>query len=222
MFLKSTQMKNYIPLISLTLLLMIPVYAFQSCTPKEELKLDFPQLIMYTPTADIEGFAMKFGWTSLPNSNYIVQISYDNFVSNIDTLVMNKDTTEASLTGLNSNTTLYARIKAVSKDGSVKFADFSYSNIFLLENVFTNQTANIINTGDITAATVKLSWLSNRHVTSIIKTCGSVSDTTQLTTGDLSAKYKTYTGLLANTNYTFKIMKNKVLRGTVTASTKAN
>ena len=215
-------MKNTIPLIRLTLLLMIPVFAFQSCTQKEEVKLDFPQLIMYTPTADMEGFSMKFGWTTLPNANYIVQISYDNFVSNIDTLVMNKDTTVASVTGLNSNTTLYARIKGVSKDGSVKFVDFSYSNIFLLENVFTNHTANIINTGDITATTVKLSWLANRHVTSIIKTCGTVSDTTQLTSGDLSAKFKTYTGLLANTSYSFKIMKNKVLRGTVTATTKAN
>lgn len=201
---------------------MLPVFAFQSCTQKEEVKLDAPQLIMYTPTADMEGFAMKFGWTTLPNANYIVQISYDNFVSDIDTLVMNKDTTVASVTGLNSNTMLYARIKAVSKDGSANYADFSYSDIFLLENVFTNHTANVINTGDITAATVKLSWLANRHVTSIIKTTGSVSDTTELTAGDLSAKYKIYTGLLAKTNYTFKIMKNKVLRGTVSATTSIN
>ncbi|MEI8273825.1 MAG: fibronectin type III domain-containing protein [Paludibacter sp.] len=215
-------MKNTIPLISLTFLLMLTVFAFQSCKEKEELKLDSPQLIMYTPTADMEGFSMKFGWTTLPNANYIVQISYDNFVSDINTLVMNKDTTVASVTGLNSNTTLYARIKGVSKDGSANYADFSYSNIFLLENIFTNQTANIINTGDITATTVKLSWLANRHVTSIIKTTGSVSDTTQLTTGDLSAKYKTYSGLLAKTNYTFKIMKNKVLRGTVSATTSIN
>ena len=165
---------------------------------------------------------MKFVWTTLPNATYIVQISYDNFVSNIDTLVMNKDTATVSVTGLNSNTTLYARIKGVSKEGSVKYADFKTSNIFLLENVFSNQTANIVNTGDITATTIKLSWLASRHVTSIIKTCGVVSDTTQLSTADLTAKTKTFTALLANTNYSFKIMKNNIVRGTVTASTKAN
>ncbi|MEI8274287.1 MAG: fibronectin type III domain-containing protein [Paludibacter sp.] len=215
-------MKNNIQLYSLSLLLLLSVFAFQSCTQKEEVKLDSPQLIMYTPTADMEGFSMKFVWTTLPNANYIVQISSDNFVSNIDTLLMNKDTTSVSVTGLNSNTTLYARIKAVSKDGRVKYADFKTSTIFLFENVFSNQTANIVNTGDITATSIKLSWLASRHVTSIIKTSGSVSDTTMLKAGDLTAQNKTFTGLLANTNYTFKIMKNKILRGTVTATTKAN
>ena len=215
-------MKNNILIYHLSFLLLLFVFTFQSCTQKEEVKLDSPQLIMYTPTTDIEGLSMKFVWTTLPNATYIVQISYDNFVSNIDTLVMNKDTATVSVTGLNSNTTLYARIKGVSKEGSVKYADFETSNIFLLENVFSNQTANIVNTGDITATTIKLSWLASRHVTSIIKTCGVVSDTTQLSTADLTAKTKTFTALLANTNYSFKIMKNNIVRGTVTASTKAN
>ena len=177
---------------------------------------------MYTPTSAIEGLSMKFGWTTVPNANYIVQISSDNFANNIDTLVNNRDTTTISVTGLNSNTTLYARIKAVSKDGSAKYADFKTSTLFLLENIFSNQTSNIINTSDITATTIKLVWLADRHVTSIIKTTDSVSDTTKLSVGDLSAKTKTFTALLANTNYTFKIMKNNVLRGTVTATTKAN
>lgn len=215
-------MKNTILSNHLFFLSILSVFAFQSCTQKEEVKLDSPQLIMYTPTSAIEGLSMKFVWSTLPNSTYIVQISNDNFVSNIDTLVNNKDTTTISVTGLNSNTTLYARIKAVSKDGSAKYADFKTSTLFLLENVFSNQTSNIVNTADITATTIKLAWLADRHVTSIIKTTGSVSDTTKLSVGDLSAKTKTFTALLANTNYTFKIMKNNVLRGTVTATTKAN
>ncbi|MEI6753265.1 MAG: hypothetical protein WCK78_08845 [Paludibacter sp.] len=215
-------MKNAVLIYHLSFLLIISVFAFQSCTQKEEVKLDSPQLIMYTPTSAIEGLSMKFGWTTVLNANYIVQISTDNFVNNIDTLVNNRDTTTISVTGLNSNTTLYARIKAVSKDGSAKYADFKTSTLFLLENIFSNQTSNIINTSDITATTIKLVWLADRHVTSIIKTTGSVSDTTKLSVGDLSAKTKTFTALLANTNYTFKIMKNNVLRGTVTATTKAN
>ena len=214
-------MKNTIQFYYLSLLLMLPIFTFQSCTQKEEVKLGFPQLIMYTPTSDIEGLSMQFVWTKFPNSNYIVQTSYDNFASNIDTLLMNKDTATVSVEGLKSNTMLYARIKAVSKDGSVNYADFRTSTLFLWENVFSNQTANIINTGDVTATTIKLSWLANRHVTSIIKTTGAVSDTTQLTAGDISAKNKTYTALLANTNYSFKIMKNNILRGSVTATTKA-
>ena len=215
-------MKNAVLIYHLSFLLIISVFAFQSCTQKEEVKLDSPQLIMYTPTSAIEGLSMKFGWTTVPNANYIVQISTDNFVNNIDTLVNNRDTTTISVTGLNSNTTLYARIKAVRKDGSAKYADFKTSTLFLLENIFSNQTSNIINTSDITATTIKLVWLADRHVTSIIKTTGNVSDTTKLSVGDLSAKTKTFTALLANTNYTFKIMKNNVLRGTVTATTKAN
>ena len=215
-------MKNAIFIYHLSFLLILSVFAFQSCTQKEEVKLDSPQLIMYTPTSAIEGLSMKFGWTTVPNANYIVQISTDNFVSNIDTLVNNRDTTIMSVTGLNSNTTLYARIKAVSKDGTARYADFKTSTLFLLENVFSNQTSNIVNTSDITATTIRVAWLADKHVTSIIKTTGSVSDTTSLTASDLSAKNKTFTSLLANTSYTFKVMKNNILRGTVTATTKAN
>ena len=201
---------------------MLPIFTFQSCKEKEELKLYYPQLVMYTPTSDKEGLSMQFVWTKFPNSNYIVQTSYDNFASNIDTLLMNKDTATVSVKGLKSNTKLYARIKAVSKDGSVNYADFRTSSLFLVENIFSNQTANVVTITDITSKSVKLAWQADRNVTSIIKTTGTVSDTTQLTSGDLSAKFKTYTGLVANTSYTFKIMKNKVLRGTVTATTKAN
>jgi len=215
-------MKINIQFNNLTLFLMFTLFAFQSCTQKDEVKLESPQLIMYTPTSDIEGLSMKFVWSTLPAANYIVQISNDNFISNIDSLVKNKDTTTVSVTGLNSNTKLYARIKAVSKDGSVNYADFRTSSLFLVENVFSNHTANIVSTTDITATTIKLAWQADRHVTSIIKTSGSVSDTTQLTTADLSAKNKTFTALLANTSYTFKMMKNKTLRGTVTATTKIN
>ena len=215
-------MKNAIFIYHLSFLLILSVLAFQSCTQKEEINLDSPQLIMYTPTSAIEGLSMKLGWTTVPNANYIVQISTDNFVSNIDTLVNNRDTTTMSVTGLNSNTTLYARIKAVSKDGNAKYADFKTSTLFLFENVFSNQTSNIVNTSDITATTIRVAWLADKHVTSIIKTSESVSDTTSLTASDLSAKNKTFTSLLANTNYTFKVMKNNILRGTVTATTKAN
>ena len=176
---------------------------------------------MYTPTSDIEGLSMKFVWSTLPNAKYIVQISTDNFVDNIDTLVHNKDTATVTLTGLNSNTMLYARIKAVSKDGSATYADFRTSSLFLVENIFSNQTANIVTAADITSKSIKLAWQADRHVTSIIKTTGSVSDTIKLTTAELTAKIKTDTTLLANTSYTFKIMKNKTLRGTVTATTKA-
>ena len=203
---------------------MLPIFTFQSCTQKEDVKLniDYPQLVMYTPTSAIEGLSMKFVWSTLPNAKYTVQISYDNFVNSIDTLVFNKDTTTVSVIGLNSNTMIYARIKAVSKDGTATYADFRTSSLFLVENIFSNQTANIVTAADITSKSIKLSWQADRHVTSIIKTTGGVSDTTQLTTADLTAKNKTDTTLLANTNYTFKIMKNNILRGTVTATTKAN
>lgn len=203
---------------------MLPIFTFQSCTQKEDVKLniDYPQLVMYTPTSDKEGLSMQFVWTKLPTANYIVQLSYDNFASNIDTLLMNKDTATVSVKGLKGNTMLYARIKAVSKDGSVNYADFRTSSLFLVENIFSNQTANVVTATDITSKSVKLAWQADRHVTSIIKTTGSVNDTIQLTTANLTAKYyKTDTTLLANTNYTFKIMKNNILRGTVTATTKA-
>ncbi len=206
----------------MSFLLMLIVFTSQSCKEKEEIKLEAPQLIMYTPTSAIDGISMKFVWSTLPNSNYIVQISYDNFVNSIETLVMSKDTTTVSVTGLNSNTMLYARIKAVSKNGSATYADFRTSSLFLLENIFSNQTANVVNAIDITSKSIKLAWQADRHVTSIIKTTGSVSDTIKLTPTDLTAKNKIDTTLLANTNYTFKIMKNNILRGTVTATTKAN
>ena len=216
-------MKNNILLYHVSFLLLLFVFTFQSCTQKEEVKLDAPQLIMYTPTSDIEGLSMKFAWSTLPKANYALQISTDNFVNDIDTLVMKEDITTISVKGLNSNTMLYARIKAVSKDGTANYADFRTSSLFLVENVFTNQTANVVIAADITSKSIKLFWQADRHVTSIIKTTGSVSDTTQLTTANLTAKYyKTDTTLLANTNYTFKIMKNNILRGTVTATTKAN
>ena len=217
-------MKNNNQSFSLSFLFILIIFAFQSCTQKEEvkLKIDYPQLIMYTPTSAIEGLSIKFVWSTLPNANYIVQISNDNFVNNIDTLIRNKDTTTISVTGLNSNMMLYARIKAVSKDGSVNYADFRTSSLFLTENVFSNHTLNIVNAADVTKSTVKLSWQTDRHVTSIIKTTGNVSDTTQLTSTDLTSKTKTYSDLQANTNYTFKITKNKIVRGTVTAITKTN
>ncbi|MFZ4412468.1 MAG: hypothetical protein ACOYOV_05230 [Bacteroidales bacterium] len=216
-------MKNIIQFNSLSFLLLFTVFAFQSCTQKADVKLniDYPQLVMYTPTSDKEGLSMKFVWSTFPNSNYTVQISTDNFVNNIDTLLMNKDTTTVSVNGLNSNTMIYARIKAMSKDGSATYADFRTSSLFLVENIFSNQTANIVTAADITTKSVKLAWQADRQVTSIIKTTGSVSDTIKLTAAELTAKIKTDTTLLANTNYTFKIMKNKILRGTVTATTKA-
>ncbi len=215
-------MKNSIQFYSFFFLFILTVFAFQSCKEKVEILFESPQLIMYTPTSDIDGVSMKFVWSTVPNANYIFQISTDNYVTDIDTLVFDKDITTASVTGLTSNILLYARIKAVSKDGSVKYADFRNSTLFLSENVFSNSTSNIVNATDITATSIKLAWLSDRHVTSIIKTTGNTSDTTQLTAGDLSAKNKTFTSLLAKTKYSFKILKNKTLRGTVTATTKAN
>jgi len=218
---KNKKMKN-INLFVRTSILVVATFIIlflPSCKQDEVLKLDAPQLIMYTPTSDLDGLSMKFVWNALPNATYTLQTSSDNFVNNIDTLVLNKDTTTCSVSGLMSNTMLYARIKATSKDGSVKYADFRNSTIFLYENIFLNQTADVLSTSYVTQTTVKLSWTANRNVTSIIKISGAVSDTTQLQPATIAAKTITFSGLLKNSDYTFKIYNKNVLRGVVAART---
>lgn len=202
--------------------LLFIILVVQSCAKKEDVKLDSPQLIMYTPIADVEGLSMKLVWTTLPDAKYIVEVSYDNFSNVIDTLVFNKDTSSVTVSDLSSNVFLYARIKALSKDGSTQYADYKNSSIFLQENVFTNHISGVVNSSDISSNSIKLVWQSNRHVTSIIKICGDVNDTIQLSNSELLAQNKTFNGLLANTKYKFKIMKNQIVRGIVSASTKSN
>jgi len=210
---------NFLVRTSVFLAVSVIILFLPSCKQDEVLKLDAPQLIMYTPTSDLDGLSMKFVWNALPNATYTLQTSSDNFVNNIDTLILNKDTTACSVSGLMSNTMLYARIKATSKDGSVKYADFRNSTLFLYENIFLNQTADVLSTSKVTKTTVILSWAASRNVTSIVKISGGISDTTQLQPATIAAKTITFSGLSINSDYTFKIYNKNVLRGVVAART---
>jgi hypothetical protein len=210
---------NFLLRLSISLFLSISLLFMSSCKKDEVQNLDGPQIIMYTPTSDLDGLSMKFAWNALPNANYIFEISSDNFVNNIDTLVFNKDTTSASISGLTSNTMLYARIKAISKDDVSKFADFRNSTLFLYENVFLNQTNDVLSVSSVTKTTVKLSWAASKNVTSIVKIKAGVSDTTLLQPADLAAKTITFSGLSIDSDYSFKIYNRNVLRGVVAART---
>lgn len=197
------------------ILLSITIIAFllPSCDDEDEPVKTPDQL--FQPAMfrqSVSSNTVKFTWVPIGHAKYSLDVSLtQDFSSGVVGFVIEKSE-EFVVENLLSNTAYWARIKCVSTDGSLK--DSQYNTL-----TFTTQQENIIyapKTGDVGIDYVKLSWDSVRVVTNITVTKGTDAAVNYvLTAAEKEHGKKEFSGLLANTKYTFKIYNgDSWLRGT--------
>lgn len=182
---------------------------FSSC--KEEPVLDnLPRILRPVNfNATTAGVNVTISWASVDSAlTYTLQVSQDSTFATLDV-----DTT---LTGLSyasemaGATTFYARIRANASD-SLKNSKFNETLRFATpkENLFGGYTIKMT-----ALHTIDVKWLPNAKVTSLVLTDATNAITTiALSAADIAAGEKIVADL-PNSNYSVKIYKNTILRGT--------
>lgn len=201
-------------------------------TPANEKQLVRPSMFKCSVSANIASFT----WNPVGYANYELQLCLsDNFESGVMTILVPNEMPEKvpeemkndenaggrtrgwKVGNLPSNTRFYARIRSISINGSLEPSGYSPTINF------TTQQENIIYappTGDVGIDYIKLSWDSVRVVTNITVTKGTDAPVDYvLTGGEIEHGRKEFSGLLANTEYTFRIYADDWLRGTRTIKT---
>jgi hypothetical protein len=189
-----------------------------SCT-KDAATKDTPDQL-FRPVGfkpEINGNAVKFSWVPILGASYSLELSRDSFAFVQDLKVIPLDSLyEYTVVDLLSATRYSARIKAVSKDKSIK--DSEYRQILFvtgIENIFFTPS-----TTDITANQVLLKWDNLKQVTQIVVSATGLLDiVVPLSASDLTDGKKLIGGLKNNTSYTFKIYNGTILRGTMDIKT---
>lgn len=169
-------------------------------------------------TASISENKVGLSWVPISGATYLLEISRDSLL--FETELVSYPLGKVAYLGIEdlwSNTRYSARIKSVSADLNV--ADSEYQEI-----TFVTQTENIfyiVDDQNIGTDWVLLHWLESKNVSHMTI---STEDTPEVTL-DISEEEKTIgekriIGLKPNTEYTFRIYLNEMLRGTTSVVTK--
>ena len=160
-------------------------------------------------------------WTPIANASYLLELSKDSLQFSKDLVVVPLDgITYYTFTDLWSKTRYSARIKAVSKDPTLKDSKFlTYTFKTGTENIFYN-----IADADITTDQVILKWTIGKKVSKIVYYVDGATDssgnvTITLTTDEIAVGTKTIGNLVSGTTYDFEIYFDDMLRGTTYATT---
>lgn len=200
------------------LMLFLSVLMITSCGKETTIKDTPDQLFRPVISAGISNNTVAFSWVPIANATYSLEISRDSFKYVNDVQSFKIDGAKSYyMENLWSQTRYSARIKAVSKDGSVK--DSGYEEITFVtgtENIFYTVSSN-----DISTNSVLLKWDKSKNVSMVTVLKGSVIDNSiTLSPADISAGQRLIEGLTGNTSYVFKIYFGGMLRGTLTVKTK--
>lgn len=202
----------------LILTLFLPVFLIlceeENITDNTPDRLFRPALL----TAGVDGNKVRLTWVPIANASYSLEISRDSLLFSTDLQSIPLDgVDEYTVEDLWSDTIYSARIKALSKIGTIK--DSEYEQITFrtgIENIFFAVAAD-----DIRSNQVLLKWNKIKSVTRIVISTDSATDLiVPLSSSDSDAGQKTIEGLSAGTKYTFKIYLGDMLRGTISVSTK--
>ncbi len=203
-------------------ILLLMSQVLYSCKPDEVIvtppdRLFAPALFGGLVIANTIGF----NWTPIANASYQLELSKDSLLFTTDLVVIPLDgITYYTFSDLWSKTRYSARIKAVSKDPTLKDSKFlTYTFKTGVENIFYN-----IADADIATDQVVLKWTIGKKVSKIVYYIDGAEDATQnvtinLTDSEIAAGTKTIVNLISTTTYDFEIYYGDMLRGTTYATT---
>ncbi|MEI8272556.1 MAG: fibronectin type III domain-containing protein [Paludibacter sp.] len=162
-----------------------------------------------------------FNWTPIANASYQLELSKDSLLFTKELVVIPLDgITYYSFSDLWSKTRYSARIKAVSKDPTLKDSKYlTYTFKTGTENIFYN-----ITDADISSDQVVLKWTIGKKVSKIVYYIDGATDAAQnvtiiLTDAEIATGTKTIRNLVTGTTYDFEIYYGDMLRGTTYATT---
>lgn len=169
-------------------------------------------------TATPNGATVAFNWVPINGATYQLEVSSDSLRFNTELQVIPLgEVTRYTLGDLWSNRRYSARIRAVSKNPSIKDSD--YQTVTFLtgtENIFYG-----IQTPGLTENSVQLRWEPNKVVTEIrVFTAEGQERTVVLTNSEKESGSATVGGLKPATAYIFRIYNGEKVRGLVEAVTR--
>jgi hypothetical protein len=167
--------------------------------------------------ASVGGNTVGFSWVPMAGASYSIEYSRDSLLFTKELKVIPLDGIAIYSVGdLYSATRYSARVKAVSKDKSVKDSEYkSITFITGIENIFYS-----VASADIGKNQILIKWNSAKSVSQLVVSTTGVADVTiPLTASDQSTGQKLSANLTNNTTYTFKIFNGDMLRGTITVKT---
>ncbi|MEA4937041.1 MAG: hypothetical protein VB102_10425 [Paludibacter sp.] len=171
-------------------------------------------------TANVNGVAVKLSWVPIAKASYYLELSRDSFQYENDLQVFSLDgVAEYQVDDLWSSSRYSVRIKAISKDSTIKDSEYKQIQFMTgVENIF-----YAINSANVSVSSVWLEWNNAKSVNRIVISTKDTPDReVQLSITNISEGKKLIDGLSANKAYTFKIYKGEMLRGTVSVMTKAS
>ena len=184
-----------------------------SCRPEEVINNTSDRL--FAP-AMLSGLVIEntinLSWVPIANASYSLELSKDSLLFSNELMVVPLDgKTYYSFSDLWSNTRYSARIKAISKDSTIK-------NSIYNEITFKTKTENIfyqIADADITTSSVLLKWVKGKTVDKILvyPDGDTIKTTITLTSDDIASGTKLITGLVSGKTFNFEIYWGKMQRG---------
>lgn len=204
---------------SLLLMFFLPLLIV-SCEKSNSIAVDNTVDQLFRPfsfTALVNGNTIDFYWVPIANASYSVEYSKDSLLFTKELKVIPLDgVTIYSIGDLYSSTRYSARIKAISKDKTIK--DSEYKSITFLtgiENIF-----NTVPTADIGKNQILIKWNSLKTVSQLVVSTAGIADVIlPLSASDQTSGKKLADNLTSNTSYIFKIYNGDMLRGTMTVKT---
>ncbi len=214
-------MKNHNKYKIFFLALLVVGFIMPGCEKDEELS-DTPDQL-FRPisfAAAVNGVDINFSWVPIANAKYILEISKDSllFTNELQQIEI-LDSIEYRWENLVSRTQYSARIKAVSKDGSVK--DSGYRMLTFktgVENIFF-----AVSTESVGLDYVKIEWNKEKIADKIVVSDqdSTVLQTVMLTSDHIETGELLLENLEVGTKYIFQVFNGEILRGTTSVRTYA-
>ncbi len=167
-----------------------------------------------TFAASVNANEVTLSWIPIANATYILEVSKDNllFETELQQIELNEVNTYV-LSDLWSSTRYSARIKAISKNPSIKESEFTAVTFQTgVENIFFTPTED-----DVTTNSVSLGWDNSKEADRItVAASGTATRTIVFSASEIENGQILVEGLNPATTYTFRIYKGERLRGTLT------
>lgn len=168
--------------------------------------------------ATVDANEVTLSWVPIADATYVLEVSKDNLVFETELQQIELgEVAEYVLTDLWSSTRYSARIKAVSKNPSVKDSEFTAVTFQTgVENIFYTPDED----EDITENSVLLKWVNSKEVDKVTVSAPEIaSRTLLLSSANIESGEILVDGLDGGINYTFRIFKGDMLRGSISLST---
>jgi hypothetical protein len=189
-----------------------------SCKEKED---EYAQDRMFRPItfiANMDANIASLSWTPIGGAKYILEVSKDSLLFETELQTIEVKNKSYRLEDLWSDTRYSVRIKSVSIQGDIPDSDYNEITFKTgIENIFYVVAPDGIDFNQVT-----LTWNKEKKVDRIVVSAAGLEDVSvTLSNNEISAGAAIITGLEPGTDYTFLIYLGEMLRGTVTAKTKA-